>query len=95
MIVKRTKTLESLAVRYVWWNTPEWAFHHAEILLANIMNLGSFSDLQLLRREVGDERLKEVILHAPAGYFSHRSWDYWHMKFGIKPIPPLPTREFS
>ncbi len=85
--------LKQLARRYVWWNTPEWALKHVNILLANIMNLGNWDDIQLLRKTMGDEALKQVLRRAPAGYFNYRSWDYWHIKFGIRPIPPLPKRK--
>jgi len=85
--------LKQLARRYVWWNTPAWALKHLDILLANTMNLGNWDDIQMLRKAVGDEALKRVLHQAPAGYFNYRSWDYWHVKFDIKPIPPLPKRK--
>ena len=88
-----SSTLNTLATRYVWWKKPEWAYQHPNIFLSNIMNLGNFNDIQLLRHEVGDAALKTVLQHAPAGCFNYRSWDYWHLKLGINPIPPLPTRQ--
>jgi hypothetical protein len=87
--------LEVLVKRYVWWETPEWAYNHPEIFLANLMNLGKWEDIQLIRRLLGDKILKQVLTQAPPGYFNHRSWDYWHLKFNISPIPPLPQRNFS
>ena len=95
MEITPSKTLDTLAARYVWWDTTQWAYQHADIFLSSIMNLGNFDDLQLLRREVGDAVLETVLRHAPAGYFNYRSWDYWHVKFGIEPIPPLPKRELQ
>lgn len=93
ILLKNSRSLQSLARRYVWWNNTEWALAHADILIANIMNLGSWEDIQALRKEVGDEVLKKVLRHPPPGYFNYRSWDYWHVKFNITPIPPLPTRK--
>ena len=84
--------LDRLAKRYVWWQSQTWAYQHPEIFLSNVMNLGCWDDIQILRQVVGDHVLKEVLFHAPAGYFHYRSWDYWHVKFGIEPIPPLPKR---
>jgi hypothetical protein len=86
--------LKYLAKRYVWWEVPEWAFDHPEIFLANTMNLASWEDMQLLQKICKKELLKQVLKEAPPGYFSHRSWDYWHLKLGFKQIPPLPKRKF-
>jgi len=93
IILKKSLALKQLAHCYVWWNTPEWAIAHADILIANIMNLGNWNDIQALRKEVGDDILKTVLQQAPAGYFTYRSWDYWHVKFDIIPIPSLPARK--
>lgn len=87
-----SKALMELARRYVWWESPEWAYAHPAIFLANVMNLGSWGDIQALRQNIGDERLKAVLIHPPLGYFSYRSWDYWHVKFNMLPIPSLPVR---
>jgi hypothetical protein len=86
--------LESLAKKYIWWEKPEWAYNHPEIFLANLMNLGKWEDIQLARNILGDALLKQALLEAPPGYFNYRSWDYWHLKFDISPIPPLPQRKF-
>lgn len=84
--------LEPLAKRYVWWETPQWAYQHPEIFLANLMNQGYWDDIQLARKILGDNIFKQALLEAPPGYFNYRAWDYWHLKFGIIPIPPLPKR---
>lgn len=91
--LESSPSLEKLARRYVWWETPEWAYTHSNVFLANVMNLGSWDDLQNLRKIVGDTQLKQVLLNPPPGYFSYRSWDYWHVKFNLLPIPPLPKRK--
>ncbi len=85
--------LNQLVKRYVWWETPDWAYAHPKVFLANIMNLGSWNDIQALRKVLGDEPLKITLQDAPIGYFNYRAWDYWHVKFNILPIPPLPKRE--
>jgi len=93
--IKPNLQLEQLAKRYVWWESPQWAYEHPTIFLANIMNLGTWEDTQLVRKLLGDEVLKQVLQEAPSGYFNYRAWDYWHSKFGIKNIPPLPQRSFK
>lgn len=94
LILQHTAPLDRLAHRYVWWNTLDWAYAHPTVFLANVMDLGSWDDIQTMRHEVDDTILKSVLLHAAAGCFHARSWDYWHVKFGIYPIPSMPKREF-
>ena len=89
-----SQCLDRLAGRYIWWNSLDWAYEHPDIFLSNVMNLGNWDDIQSLRQAVSDQILKQVLHHAPAGYFYPRSWDYWHVKFGIKPIPSLPKRKY-
>lgn len=93
--LKPNSQLERLAKRYVWWETPKWAYQHPTVFLANLMNLGVWEDILLARKLLGDTVLKQALLEAPPGYFNYRSWDYWHLKFGITPIPPLPKRELK
>ncbi len=93
MKLKASTALDQLAKRYVWWETAAWAYKHSDIFLSNVMNLGAWNDIQILRQLVGDSVLKTTLQHAPAGLFSYRSWDYWHVKFNMLPIPPLPTRQ--
>lgn len=92
--IKMNPELELLAKKYVWWKSPAWAIVHPDIFLCNIMNLGNWDDICLIRKLVGDEILKESLMKAPIGAFSYRSWDYWHHKFDLLPIPPLPERKF-
>lgn len=92
IMLKRLDTLDNLAKRYVWWESVDWSYAHPLVFLANVMNLGSWEDIQLLRAMIGDDSLIFVLKQAPPGSFSYRSWDYWHAKLGILPIPPLPTR---
>ena len=92
--LKHNLELNTLAKKYIWWETPEWAYAHPTVFLANLMNLGSWNDISLARKILGDAVLKQALLEAPPGYFNYRAWDYWHLKFGITPIPPLPKRSF-
>lgn len=93
--LQKNAKLKVLAQRYVWWESPDWAYSHPEVFLANIMNLGNWEDIQEARKILGDSILKEALLEAPPGYYGYRAWDYWHLKFGLTPIPPLPQRKFQ
>ena len=68
-----------------------------ERVMAQVMNIGDYSDVQLLANQVGDEVLRGVIAHAEAGQFNERSWHYWHYRLGLaalEQVPPLPARRF-
>ena len=68
-----------------------------ERVMAQVMNIGDYGDVQLLANQVGDEVLRGVIAHAEAGQFNERSWTYWHYRLGLaalEQVPPLPARGF-
>ena len=92
LVLNRNQSLDVLAKRYVWWETIDWSYAHPEIFLANVMNLGNWNDIQKLRQLISDTILKIALQKAPAGSFSPRSWDYWHVKFAL-PISPIPKRD--
>ncbi len=90
--------LKPLALRYVWWKQPEESLAVPEHAMAHIMNLGSFEDIQTLMAVTGYEPLKEVLKNALPGWFSEKSWHYWHYRLGLAQpghVPTLPTRRFS
>ena len=67
-------------------------------VIAQVMNIGDYTDVQHLANQVGDEVLREVIAHAQAGQFDQRSWAYWHYRHGlasVDQVPPLPLRRFA
>lgn len=91
--------LERLASRYVWWKTPDEALAMPERVIAQVMNIGDYADVQALAHQAGDELLREVLAHAEAGQFSARSWAYWHYRLGVAKlpggVPALPVRRFA
>ncbi len=90
--------LKPFAKRYIWWKTPEDAVAHPYRVMAQVMNLGDYADVQALASQVGDEVLREVLIHAEAGWFNERSWAYWHYRLGLSDVdkvPALPVRRFA
>lgn len=85
-------TLEQLAAKYVWWKTPEEAVLMPERVIAQVMNLGDYSDVQTLVHAVGDDVLRQVIEQAQAGQFNDRSWTYWHYRLGLASVDQVPTQ---
>lgn len=83
--------LRQLAAKYIWWKTPEEAMQYPRRVVAQVMNLGDYGDVQEMVHAVGDEVLKEALRRAEAGEFSEKSWVYWHLRLGL-PCPSMPVR---
>ena len=93
-----TNSFKQLASKYVWWKTADEAVAMPERVMAQVMNMGDYADVQTLAYQVGDDALRDVIAHAQAGQFDQRSWVYWHYRLGlagIDQVPPLPARKFQ
>jgi hypothetical protein len=74
----------------VWWKRPE----EVDILYLarRIMEMGTPDMISWLRSRHGEAVMREALATAEPGNFSDRSWNYWHVVFGIRPTPPLPKR---
>jgi hypothetical protein len=75
--------LKRLASKYIWWKPPDEAVAMPERVVAQVMDIGDFDDMQALAEAVGDEYLRRVLQHAEAGFFSKKSWAYWHYRLGL------------
>lgn len=98
MIQISCESLKPLASKYIWWKTPDEAVAMPQRVIAQVMNIGDYSDVQILVSQVGDPMLREVLAHAEAGQFNERSWAYWHYRLGLASVdhvPPLPVRRFT
>ena len=92
------ESIQSFASKYIWWQSPEEAAATPERVIAQVMNLGDYPDVQALAAQVGDEVLREVLTHAQAGQFNERSWAYWHYRLGLASVdgvPLLPVRGWA
>ena len=90
--------LSALAAKYVWWASPEEATKRPARIVAHVMNIGDYDDVQTLAKAAGDGYLRHVLEHAEAGQFSPRSWAYWHYRLDMTvrgAVPPLPLRRVS
>jgi len=89
--------LKKLAGKYIWWKTADEALATPQRVLAQVMNIGDYRDVQELATLVGDDVLRKVLEHAEPGYFNARSWAYWHYRLQlavVNQVPPLPVRGF-
>jgi hypothetical protein len=84
--------LERVARRLFWWKPPEDSLRDANRFLAQVMTLGTVEDVVVARRTFPEAAFREVLAAPPPGVFDPRSWSYWHLVFGIAPVPELPRR---
>jgi len=94
----RNEDLKPFASKYIWWKTPEEAVAMPERVIAQVMNMGDYTDIQALVTQVGKDALRKVLTRAEAGQFNERSWAYWHYRLGLADVdcvPPLPMRRFA
>jgi len=84
--------LFEVARRLIWWQTPEQSVADPVRLVAQVMALGTWDDIQTVRKLMGSQVFSEVLEQAPAGIFNDRRWNYWHIKLDRLPVPPLPKR---
>ncbi len=91
--------LEPYAARYVWWKTPTEALRAPARVIAQVMDIGDWDDVQDLARIVGEDALRAVLVQAEAGQFRPRSWAYWCYRLGLaspdEPLPPQPARRIA
>lgn len=90
--------LKRLASKYIWWKTPDEAIAMPDRVIAQVMNIGDYADVQMLVHQVGDDSLRDVLIHAQAGQFVARSWAYWHYRLGLASVdhvPSMPVRKFA
>jgi hypothetical protein len=95
---QNSEALKRLATRYVWWKTPEEALEFPLRLIAQVMDIGDYDDIQFVAKLVGDEGLRDVLRHAEIGQFSGPAWHYWHYRLGMADVghvPPLPYRRLG
>jgi len=77
------ETLMRLAAKYIWWKTPDEAVRQPERVVAQVMDIGDYDDVQMLAAQAGDDYLREVLIYAEIGQYSERSWCYWHYRLGL------------
>lgn len=88
----REEELRAVARRLIWWQDPETSLAQPERLIAQVMTLGTWEDVELIREVYGEDALRAVLASPPPGVFDARSWSYWHVRFGTEGVPPLPRR---
>lgn len=83
--------LKKIARTLVWWKPPEEV--EFLYLVRRVMNDGTMAMQRTLVSRFREDVFREALAGAEMGELSPRAWNYWHIRLGIDPIPPLPTRE--
>ena len=84
--------LMRVAQRLIWWEPPELALTNHRRFLAQVMNIGTWTDIKLVAHIVGESAFEAILIDPPPGVFTARRWNYWHVRFGKLPLPELPKR---
>jgi len=90
---RRQAVLAELARRYVWWSEDDGPSD--DLVIAQVMNLGTYDDIRRLEAVVSPADLRGVMLRARAGWISARSWSFWRGRLetaGCEPLPETPPR---
>lgn len=77
--------------KYLWWWSPEAPIEDIHPLIAQVMDIGTFEDVQKLRQLAGDDALRQALKEARPGEFSPRSWEYWHLMLEVAELDHVPT----
>lgn len=91
-------TLSFFAQKYVWWKSVEEAIEQPGRVIAQVMNIGDFDDIQAVEMLAGTQWLTNILNDAEIGQFSPRSWSYWHYRLGladVDEVPAMPTRRLG
>jgi hypothetical protein len=61
--------LAALARKYIWWQPPERTLRDRHRLLAQVMDIGTHSDVEALRAALGDEEFKHALRLRDADHY--------------------------
>ena len=86
--------LKRVAKELFWWQAPEVSLANPRRFVAQVMTLGTWQEVQLVKEAFGWDAFKEALLNAPAGAFDGRSWAYWRAVFAL-PEAELPRRSLT
>jgi len=88
-----TPELVAVAERVIWFEKAEKSLRDQKRFLAYLMTYGTQDELRVAKRYYSRSDFESVLDDPPAGIFDARSWNYWNLVFGRKPVPPLPERK--
>ena len=79
-VSEKHPVLRGLAAKHIWWKAPDETLLYPERLVAPVMDIGDYDDVQMLAAQADEAYLREVLVKAEIGQYSARSWAYWHYR---------------
>jgi len=91
--------LSELERKFFWWEPVGSEPRSAARIIAQAMSLAGFDEIVRLERELGADRLVEIMLSAQPGWIDARSWEFWRGRLTLAtgrviPAEP-PVRSFD
>jgi hypothetical protein len=86
------ETIAKFGRKYIWWKPVDNQPHSEDRIIAQTMNLGTYDDILLLERTVGESRLVEIMLRAEPGWLSDRSWEFWRGRLSFATGAAIPDK---
>ena len=65
--MRKEDQLRSIAKALFWWQQPEEALASPRRFVAQVMTLGTWSEVQFVREIMGLDAFKDALTHAPPG----------------------------
>ena len=90
--------LRQLAAKYIWWEPPSQAVSRPRRVIAQVMDIGDYRDVQKLAHLIGEDGFLSTLEHAEPGWFTERSWHYWNYRLKrstLENMPARPIRDFA
>lgn len=81
--------LRKIAEGVVWFHEPETTLRDPRLFLSHVMRYGTLEDVLVTNQYFSDADYHEILKNPPAGLFDERSWNFWHIRLGLNPIPNL------
>jgi hypothetical protein len=86
-----TNAITEFGRKYLWWQPADGHAHSEDRIIAQTMNIGTYDDILLLERTVGQARLVKVMLGAAAGWINDRSWAFWRGRLSLATGAAIPV----
>jgi hypothetical protein len=84
--------LSELEQKFFWWEPVGSEPRSAARIIAQAMGLAGFDDIIRLERELGPDRLVEIMLQAQPGWIDDRSWELWRGRLKLATGRDIPTK---
>lgn len=91
---RQSDKLTAVARELIWWQAPDKSLAEPRRLLAQVMALGTWQEVQEAKAAFGWSAFKDALLNLPAGIMDKRSWVYWRNYFGL-PEAEMPRRSLK